>query len=504
MKDTIRIASGQGFWGDLQRAPIDQARNGPIDYLVMDYLAEVTMSILQKQKLRNPALGYARDFVEVVTELLPDIKEKGFTIISNAGGVNPLACRDAIVANAKERGITGVKIAVVTGDDLLDDLDALLADGVELKHMETGEPLAPVRDQIVSANAYLGAGPIVEALAQGADVVITGRTTDTGLTLAPMIHEFGWDREDWDKMAAGTVAGHILECGAQSSGGNFTDWQTVPDMARIGFPIVEARPDGTFTVTKHEGTGGLVSAATVAEQLLYEIGDPKDYITPDCVADFTSIHLDADGDEPRPRPRHRGRAGHRVLQSQRRLQPTAGRRRPRSSTPGPTPPTKARAAAKILKDRLDALGLDFDEYRSELIGLNALSERDDATGTERSRRGHAPRLRPLAGQKCRRAVRPRDRAPHPHRPERRDRLRRRPPEAERGDRVLACADSEEPRAPRGDGGGGVGAREGNRLAGAEGLRVAPHPFISKSHLSHACQVESPTASCRRCPVRQAR
>ncbi len=320
MKDTIRIASGQGFWGDLQRAPIDQARNGPIDYLVMDYLAEVTMSILQKQKLRNPALGYARDFVEVVTELLPDIKEKGFTIISNAGGVNPLACRDAIVANAKERGISGVKIAVVTGDDLLDDLDALLADGVELKHMETGEPLAPVRDQMVSANAYLGAGPIVEALAQGADVVITGRTTDTGLTLAPMIHEFGWDREDWDKMAAGTVAGHILECGAQSSGGNFTDWQTVPDMARIGFPIVEARPDGTFTVTKHEGTGGLVSRQTVAEQLLYEIGDPKDYITPDCVADFTSIHLAADGAN---RVRVHGIAGEpdtEFLQSQRRVQ----------------------------------------------------------------------------------------------------------------------------------------------------------------------------------------
>ena len=381
MKDTIRIASGQGFWGDLQRAPIDQARNGPIDYLVMDYLAEVTMSILQKQKLRNPALGYARDFVEVVTELLPDIKEKGFTIISNAGGVNPLACRDAIVANAKEHGITGVKIAVVTGDDLLDDLDALLADGVELKHMETGEPLAPVRDQMVSANAYLGAGPIVEALAQGADVVITGRTTDTGLTLAPMIHEFGWDREDWDKMAAGTVAGHILECGAQSSGGNFTDWQTVPDMARIGFPIVEARPDGTFTVTKHEGTGGLVSRQTVAEQLLYEIGDPKDYITPDCVADFTSIHLDADGAN---RVRVHGIAGEPDTEFF-KVSAAYSDGWKASSTlvyAWPDAAPKARAAAKILKDRLDALGLAFDEYRSELIGLNALSERDDATGTD--------------------------------------------------------------------------------------------------------------------------
>src|SRR5690606_5685100 len=191
--------------------------------------------------------------------LLPEIVELCFEIDAIAGCGNPLACRDDIVENARERRITDLKIAVVTSDDLLDDLDDLLADGVELRHMETGEPLASVRDRIVSANAYLGAAPIVEALRQGADVVITGRTTDTGLTLAPMIHEFGWDPEDWDRMAAGTVAGHILECGAQSSGGNFTDWQTVPDMARIGFPIVEAYPDGTFTVTKHDGTGGLVS-----------------------------------------------------------------------------------------------------------------------------------------------------------------------------------------------------------------------------------------------------
>ncbi len=376
MKDTIRIASGQGFWGDLQRAPIDQARNGPIDYLVMDYLAEVTMSILQKQKLRNPELGYARDFVEVVTELLPDIKEKGFKIISNAGGVNPLACRDRIVEYAKEHGITGVKIAVVTGDDLLDDLDGLLADGVELKHMETGERLAPVRDQMVSANAYLGAGPIVEALRQGADVVITGRTTDTGLTLAPMIHEFGWDREDWDKMAAGTVAGHILECGAQSSGGNFTDWQTVPDMARIGFPIVEARPDGTFTVTKHDGSGGLVSTATVAEQLLYEIGDPTDYITPDCVADFTSIHLEGDG---KNRVRVHGIHGEPDTEFFKVSAAYADGWKASSTLvyAWPDAAAKARAAAQILKDRLDALGLHFDEYRAELIGLNALSEDEE-------------------------------------------------------------------------------------------------------------------------------
>lgn len=381
MNDTIRIASGQGFWGDLQRAPIDQARRGPIDYLVMDYLAEVTMSILQKQKLRDPRLGYARDFVEVVAELLPDLREKGFKIISNGGGVNPIACRDAILEAARERGITGLKIAVVAGDDLMDRLDELLAEGVALDHMETGEPFGAVRERLVSANAYLGAWPIVEALRQGADVVVAGRTTDTGLTLAPMIHEFGWAREDWDRMAAGTVAGHILECGAQASGGNFTDWQDVPDLADVGFPIVEARPDGTFTVTKHEGTGGLVSVATVAEQLLYEIGDPTEYITPDGVADFTSIRLEQEGEN---RVRVHGVTGRPETPF---LKVSAAYSDGWKATSTlvyswPEPARKARAAADILQKRLDALGLRFDEFRAELIGLDALTERGEEAPPE--------------------------------------------------------------------------------------------------------------------------
>jgi len=372
MKDTIRIASGQGFWGDLQRAPIDQARRGPIDYLVMDYLAEVTMSIMQKQKLRNPETGYARDFVEVVTELLPDVNAKGFCIISNAGGVNPTACAEAILADARERGIP-LKVAVITGDDLLEQLDELLADGVELRHMETGEPMSTVRDRIVSANAYLGAAPIVEALQQGAQVIVTGRTTDTGLTLAPMIHEFGWAMDDWDRMSAGTIAGHILECGAQSSGGNFTDWQQVPDIADIGFPIVEAHPDGSFTVTKHEGTGGMVSVPTVAEQLLYEIGDPADYITPDCVADFTTIQLEPAGDN---RVRVQGIKGEPATEFYKVSAAYADGWKAAATLVycWPDPAEKAKAAAQILKKRLDALGLEFDEYRAEILGLNALTE----------------------------------------------------------------------------------------------------------------------------------
>lgn len=375
MPDSLRIASGQGFWGDLQRAPIDQARNGPIDVLVMDYLAEVTMSILQKQKLRNPDYGYARDFVEVVAELAPDIKEKGFAVISNAGGVNPVGCAEAIVEGARARGVEGLAVAVVTGDDLMDRLDDLLAQGIELRHMETGEPLSSVRDRMVSANAYLGARPIVEALGRGADVVVTGRTTDTGLTLAPLIDAFGWDWEDWDKMAAGTVAGHILECGAQSSGGNFTDWDRVPDLARVGFPIVEAAPDGTFVVTKHEGTGGLVSRGTVSEQLLYEIGDPTDYITPDCIADFTSIQLDDRGGD---RVHVSGIAGQPATDSLKvSAAYSAGWKA--SSTlvyAWPDAAKKARAAADVLTTRLDDLGLSFDEIRTEILGADALSERD--------------------------------------------------------------------------------------------------------------------------------
>src|ERR1044071_2259681 len=296
MKDKIRIASGQGFWGDLPSAPIDQIRraskDSPLDYMMMDYLAEVTMSIMQKQKLKDPRMGYARDLVDVIDQILPDIVEKNIKVITNGGGVNPEGCRDAIFEVARKRGIK-IKVGVVLGDNILDGIDPLLAAGHPLKNMETVETLTTVRDKVLSANVYFGAMPIVEALKQGAQIVITGRTTDTGLTLAPMIYEFGWSEDDWDKLAAGTVAGHILECGAQSSGGNFSaDWKKVKDFANIGFPIAEAYPNGEFIITKHPKTGGLVSRQTVAEQLLYEIGDPREYITPDCVADFTSIHLE--------------------------------------------------------------------------------------------------------------------------------------------------------------------------------------------------------------------
>lgn len=371
MKDIIKIASGQGFWGDMIDAPVNQASKGEIDYLMMDYLAEVTMSILQKQKLKNPAFGYARDIPPLMERLLPLLKDKKFKVITNGGGVNPLACRDAVFEVAKKLGISGLKIGVVMGDNILDNIDSLLSEGVKLANMETGESAEIIKDKILSANVYFGAKAVVEALQQGADIVITGRVTDTGLTLAPMIYEFGWDWNDWDKMSAGTIAGHIIECGGQASGGNFLgDWESVPDLARIGFPIVEAHKDGTFYITKHDNTGGLVSVETVSEQLLYEIGDPKDYITPDCIADFTSIKLEAAGKD---RVKVFGITGQPATEFYKVSMSYDDGFSAFSTLTYSAPDAlkKAEAGDRILRTRLSDLGLKFDEIRTELLGYNS-------------------------------------------------------------------------------------------------------------------------------------
>ncbi len=371
MKSSIRIASGQGFWGDLQSAPLQQVSRGPIDYLVMDYLAEVTMSILQKQRMRNPDLGYARDLVDVCEEILPYIIERGITLITNGGGVNPLAARDRIFEVARKQGVKGLKIGVVTGDDILPRISELVEHGHELRHMETGEPIADVQDRLLSANVYTGAWPVVEALRQGAQIIITGRTTDTGLTLAPMIHEFGWGEQDWDLLASGTVAGHINECGAQASGGNFLgDWRSLKNMHDVGFPIIEAYPDGTFVVTKHDGTGGAVSRETVSEQLMYEIGDPTMYITPDCIADFSSIHLEDLGND---RVRVYGITGKPYTPSYKVSASYLDGFVAFGSLTYSAPDAyeKAQAADAILRKRLEVLGLSFEEIRTEYVGLNA-------------------------------------------------------------------------------------------------------------------------------------
>ncbi len=372
MKEKIRIASGQGFWGDMLDAPVRQVEGGSIDYLMLDYLAEVTMSIMQKQRARDPAAGYARDFVPLMKQILPACVERNIRVTANAGGVNVRGCADAVRNVARELGLGGkVKIGIVTGDDIMSDLDDLLSRGIELRNMDTNEPLATVRDRIQSANAYLGAWQMVEALNQGAQIVITGRATDTGLTLAPIIHEFGWKETNWNLIAAGTIAGHIIECGAQCSGGNCQyDWRNIPDLADVGYPIVEAAPDGTFIVTKHEGTGGLVNVPSVKEQLLYEMGDPHNYITPDCIADFASIQLD-DAGQNRVRVHSiQGRPATEFLKVS--ISYSAGYKAVGTLVYSwPDAYEKAQAADKILRARLERLGLRFDQILTEYVGANA-------------------------------------------------------------------------------------------------------------------------------------
>jgi hypothetical protein len=376
LKEFIKIASGQGFWGDLPSAPIAQVKKGKIDYLVMDYLAEVTMSIMQKQKMRNANHGYARDFIDVAESILKDIKDSGVKVISNAGGVNPTACKDALIETAKNAGVSGLKIAVVDGDDILDDLEELIKNGHTLNNMESGEPISSVLDRLLSANIYFGCRPVVEALQKGADIVITGRVTDTGLTLAPMVYEFGWGFNDYNLMATGTIAGHIIECGGQVSGGNYTDWEEVNHIEEIGFPIIEAYPDGTFYVTKHERTGGLISEMTVKEQLLYEIGNPKEYITPDCIADFTTIQIAQEG---RDRVKVWGIKGEAETPTYKiSASYTDGYKL--SSTLvycWPDALKKAKTAAEILLKRAKLAGIDFKNKNVEFIGVNACNEDAD-------------------------------------------------------------------------------------------------------------------------------
>ena len=295
-RSPVLVGNGQGFWGDSVLGPVRLVNEGPLHYLTLDYLAEVTMSIMQKARQRDPSAGYATDFVKMVERVLPACKEKGIRIIANAGGVNPEACVAAVADVVRKLGLSGVKIGIVEGDDIMSRLEDLVANGESLTNMDTGEPLKPYLDKVQSANVYLGAMPIVEALDSGADVVITGRCTDPSLAVAPLVYEFGWSMSDFDKLAAGTVAGHILECGTQSTGGNFSGWRRVPDMAHIGYPIAEAYEDGSFVITKHDGTGGLVTPDTVTAQLLYELGDPSAYLTPDVTARFDSIQLKQDGE----------------------------------------------------------------------------------------------------------------------------------------------------------------------------------------------------------------
>jgi hypothetical protein len=327
---------------------------------------------MQKQRSRDPRAGYAKDFIPLMKQILPACVERNIRVTANAGGVNVKGCADAVSEVARELGLSGkVRIGIVTGDDIMGSLDELLSRGIELRNMDTGEPLSTVRDRIQSANVYLGAAPMVEALDRGAQIVITGRATDTGLTLAPLMHEFGWAADDWNRLAAGTIAGHIIECGAQCSGGNCQyEWRSIPSLAAVGFPIVEAAPDGTFVVTKHERTGGWVIIPSVKEQLVYEMGDPREYITPDCIADFTTVNLEYEG---RDRVRVYGVEGRPATDTFKvSISYSAGYKAVGTLVYSwPDAYDKARAADRILRARLDRLGLKFDQILTEFVGANA-------------------------------------------------------------------------------------------------------------------------------------
>lgn len=369
----VRIANGQGFWGDSVDAPLELLAGGPIDYLGMDYLAEVTLSIMMRQKLKNARAGYATDFLDFVRRALPQLVEKNVKVVTNAGGLNPRACREQVFEIARGMGIRGLRVGIVEGDDLLARLPALAAAGHAMKNMDSGEPIASVLDRVTSANAYIGAQPVARALAGGAQIVLCGRVTDTALALGPLVFEHGWAADDWDRLAAGTIAGHVLECGAQSTGGNFSRFWEVPDLWNVGYPIAEVEPDGSFVITKHPGTGGLVTVDTVAEQLVYEMGDPAAYVTPDVTADFGSIRVAQEGPDRVRVAGIRGRPNTPFLKLSASYldgYKAAGQ----VTVSGPRAVEKARLAADIVWRRLERAGVVFAESDRvvELLGVSGV------------------------------------------------------------------------------------------------------------------------------------
>ncbi|WP_246523657.1 acyclic terpene utilization AtuA family protein [Gemmata palustris] len=365
----VRIGNGCGFWGDNLDAPVRLASAGRLDYLTLEYLAELTMSILAVQKAKDASAGFATDFIDVLGRLAPTLQaQPQLKIVTNAGGMNPRACALQAKQVIAKAGIEK-RIAVVSGDDLLPRLDELLASGHTLNHLDTGEPIASIRDKVVSANAYLGARPITDALKQGAEIVITGRVADASLTVGPAAHEFGWGfgPADLDRLAAGTVAGHLIECGAQATGGLWINADESTHLENVGYPIAEMREDGTFTISKPDGTGGAVNIETVSEQLLYEVADPARYFTPDVVADFTTVKLTQA--KPDVVNVTGGTANgltdtYKVSIAYRDGFMSAGT----LVIAGPNAATKARRSGAILLEKLKQAGFTFAESRIEALG----------------------------------------------------------------------------------------------------------------------------------------
>jgi hypothetical protein len=365
---SVRIGNGCGFWGDNLDAPALLARDGQLDFLTLDYLAELTMSILALQKQRDPQAGFATDFVDVLERLAPLLQQQpGLKVITNAGGMNPVGCALAVRSILNKKGLQNLKIVTVTGDDLLPRLDALLAAGQPLANLDTGAALTSVRSRVVSANAYLGARPIAEALDKGASIVIAGRVADASLTVGPAVHALKWTWSDWDRLSAASVAGHIIECGAQATGGLWCNWQAARDLANLGYPLAQIESDGSFTITKPAGSGGAVNLETVAEQLLYEVGDPASYLTPDVVADFTSVDLAETGSDAVRVTRARGRPAtdsYKVSIAYRNGFICSGT----LVLVGPDAIAKARLAGQMILSRLERAGFAPDRSNIEVLG----------------------------------------------------------------------------------------------------------------------------------------
>ena len=370
MNEPLLIGNGQGFWGDSIDAPKKLIKDEPLDYLTLDYLAEVTLSIMQRQKLKDPKLGYAKDFITLVKEVIKDVNKKNINIITNAGGVNPNECRNAL-KNIALQDYPDIKIGVITGDDIYKKLNKFYNEGVSFSHLDTNEDFRHIKDKVYSANVYIDSFCIADALSQGAQIVLAGRVSDPGLTLGPCIYEYNWGRHDYDLLASGTLAGHIIECGAQCTGGNYTKWREVKDLVNIGYPIAEIYNDGKFNITKHENTGGIINKETILEQVLYEMGDPKSYISPDVIVDFTSFEIRNNKKNNISIRNVKGKKGtdyYKVSISYFGGYKASGQ----LTISAPDAIDKARVTADIIWNRLKNAGFNFNDTSTELLGISAL------------------------------------------------------------------------------------------------------------------------------------
>lgn len=371
MSKTIKIGGGQGFWGDSPDAAIEMVHSQDLDYLAMDFLAELTMSIMQRQKLQNPKAGYARDFIHIMDKIVETAYEKNTKVVTNAGGTNIEAAVEALKSVVQKKGIKGYKIGYVLGDDLMEQLPNLMAQGIPFINTDNGRKLEEIKDKILNVNVYHGHEPIEACLEKGADVVITGRSSDSALFMAPLKYEFGWKEDDYDNLARGIMVGHMLECGGQASGGNYDyDWRSVPDMDRLGFPIAEITKD-TVIVTKSPEMGGLITEQSLKEQILYEVHDPANYLVPDVNVDISKVTVKEMGKD-------------RV-----RIDNISGKERPDQlklsvgyhdgykvetllSFAWPDAYEKAKYAADILMKKMTRKNLVYEDIRIDYIGLNAL------------------------------------------------------------------------------------------------------------------------------------